>query len=42
MTGYTSPSYAGEKVEDYFNTIQKLYNVKIEEVTKGVYIANCK
>jgi ferric-dicitrate binding protein FerR (iron transport regulator) len=42
LAGFTSPSFAGDKIEDYFTTISKLYDVEIKSSGTGVYEVFCR
>ncbi len=42
LSGFTSPSFAGDKIEDYFATIVKLYNIEIKYSGSGVYDVFCR
>jgi len=42
MVGYTSPQHVNDNIEDYFSTIEKLYNLEVEKVTNKHYNVKCK
>lgn len=42
FAGFTSPSFAGDKIEDYFTTIAKLYGIEIKSSDTGVYDVICR
>jgi transmembrane sensor len=42
FAGFTSPSFGGDKIEDYFTTITKLYDIEIKYSDTGVYDVLCR
>ena len=41
MGGYTSPQFAGDNIEYYFSTIEKLYDLSIVKSGNGEYSVKC-
>ncbi|MGE5355885.1 MAG: FecR family protein [Deltaproteobacteria bacterium] len=41
MRGYTSPGYAGEDIQKYFSTIEKLYKIQIVKIKENSFRVNC-
>lgn len=41
MSGFTSPQHAGDSESDFFKTIERLYNVKIEKLSNNIYNIKC-
>ena len=41
MKGFTSPQFAGDNIEYYFSTIEKLYNLSIVKSGNGEYQVKC-
>lgn len=41
MKGFTSPQHAGDSETDFFKTIERLYDVKIEKSAYNIYTIKC-
>ncbi|MEZ4908800.1 MAG: FecR family protein, partial [Saprospiraceae bacterium] len=41
LKGFTSPLNSSFSINDYISTIEKLYNIKFEEIKKNVFVISC-